>query len=258
MITLPSKFKSLEIDWYAYGVNNNDTVTTFYLKDDEGKTTEINTHDSIRETEECRVVSVGEEVNGFRRVEFSNGKIGFQDASGKVAPYKFNIASDFNEYGFAIVGTMYGVTWINSEFKKLTARGTWTFMEDQFIEMPTRIQNFVLGMSSVSYMRRSKREAFFIDIEGKKVQFVDELHEQYVDFGGTYDSEAGFNELGYKITSKGVYFANGSFMGFEEIIKLPEASELLGKISRNKLEQLETDKKMALLPNSKRKENIES
>ncbi len=59
----------------------------------------------------------GEFVNGFMLVQMNTGKFGYiRKSDGQLLPYRFAIASNFNELGFAVVGTLSGVTWINKNF----------------------------------------------------------------------------------------------------------------------------------------------
>lgn len=237
MISLPSNFKALTIDMYAFGVDNNYTFTTFYYRDENGVFHEYKTRDAVREREEVTVVSVGEEVNGFRRVEYSNGKIGFQTAEGKLISYKFNIASDFNACGLAMVGLNGGVTWINSEFKKLTSKGNWTMMEDEFSSLPLEVSDFVAGLSSVEVGRMTRIKAFFIDQEGKRMEFFHSASGSTVNFEGKFSNGSSFEESGYKITSEGVYFACGQFLTFEEVVKLPQMDAILSTLNAGMVQE---------------------
>lgn len=251
MTILPSNFRSLEIDWYTYGVKNSDIHSTFYYEDEEGIKRKLATSTSVRESKEVTVAFVGEEVNGFRRIVFSNGRYGFQDASGKIAPYSFNIASDFNELGLAMVGTLEGATWINTQFQKLTMRGTWTFMEDKFADIPSQVTGFVAGLSRAVYSRRSKRDTIFINESGRKVEFVDDTKKVPVEYEDAYNGGDGFTEEGYRITSKGVFFASGVFKSFEEIVNLPEVRVILGKMGEASLKQSREGegKTLKMIPN---------
>lgn len=253
MSNLPSNFKDLQIDLLSYGVDNNSILNVFYYKDETGKYVEYRTRDLVREEEEkIEVVSVGEEVNGFRRVMFSNGKVGFQDREGNVLQYRFSIASDFNEYGFAMIGTSDGVTWINREFKKLTSRGSWTILEDKFALLPTGVSEYVNGLSIISFNRRSKRQTFVLDTNGQKVVFRDSKRDLAVEFESQTDIRSSLAEDGYQITSKGIFFANGTFMMFEDLVDLSEIREVLGNLGASAFEQekLRDGKRVSLMPNA--------
>lgn len=58
-------------------------------------------------------------INGFKRVKYEDGTYSFKKEDGTILRKKFFIASNFNEYGFAMVGDDLGVTWINRDFEVL-------------------------------------------------------------------------------------------------------------------------------------------
>lgn len=64
-------------------------------------------------------------VNGFMLVRVENGEFAYiREADYRLLPYGFAFAADFNEHGFAVVGTDRGLTWINRDFCYLSSDGS--------------------------------------------------------------------------------------------------------------------------------------
>jgi hypothetical protein len=64
--------------------------------------------------------------NGFAVVQTSNGEFAYmEENTNKLLPYRYDVASQFNNHGFAIVGKANSVTFINRNFQYLSKNGTF-------------------------------------------------------------------------------------------------------------------------------------
>lgn len=114
-------------------------------------TKKVDSDDVSREIVEQNEVS----SCGYITVRFSNGEFGYiRECDGKIIPYRYDIAFDFSEYGFAMVGRGNFVTWINTNFEYLTNSGvfvpddenrTFTFSQQTFIEIDSFLEETFLS-----------------------------------------------------------------------------------------------------------------
>lgn len=81
-------------------------------------------HDTIKESSD-------EFVNGFKVVRLENGKYSYvRESDNQLVPFKYDFATDFNEYGMAMVAKGGYVTWINKYFE-LSVSGLLKMYEDR-------------------------------------------------------------------------------------------------------------------------------
>ena len=74
----------------------------------------------LPEQSNCIIRSNMNFVNGFKLVEFNDNRYGYiREEDHLLMPYRYDIASDFNEFGLAIVGKNGSVSWINKNFEYL-------------------------------------------------------------------------------------------------------------------------------------------
>ena len=63
-------------------------------------------------------------VNGFKVVQTENGEYAYvRESDNVLLPFRYDVAFDFNQYGFAIVGKDGSVSWIDTTFKYLNLEG---------------------------------------------------------------------------------------------------------------------------------------
>ena len=57
-------------------------------------------------------------VNGYKVVQTANKEYAYvREEDNKLLPYRYDIATDFNEYGYAMVGKDARVSWIDRDFR---------------------------------------------------------------------------------------------------------------------------------------------
>lgn len=59
----------------------------------------------------------GEEIAGYRLVEFNTGRMGYLDHEGKLLRKRFDLATTFNKHGYAIVSLHGQLFWIDNHMK---------------------------------------------------------------------------------------------------------------------------------------------
>lgn len=63
-------------------------------------------------------------VNGFKVVKMKNGEYAYvRESNNSLLPFRYDVAFNFNEYGFAMVGKDGGVSWIDKNFNYLNLQG---------------------------------------------------------------------------------------------------------------------------------------
>ena len=107
---------SKSFDVYCYKVNEkNGSMQTIFTKKDK--------YDSAPYSEQI-VSDSGEFVNGFKVVKMYDDKYAFlREEDNKIMPYRYDVATTFNNYGFAMVGKDGTVSWINKDFQYLNYKG---------------------------------------------------------------------------------------------------------------------------------------
>ena len=227
LLNMPRKFKKLEAtmngkfnlsDLFQYYVFDGVNEETFNVYMDElnrsnGKTDEI-------------MYDFKEYVNGYKIVKFKNKEYGYvRESDELIMPYRFDIVSDFNEYGLAMVGLNGTVTWINQDFKFLSAEtGRLEFLRDLEKRKVLKnsiqfnvIEDFegVIPVSRVSRKKIDKTEiTVYVNTFGEVMDFY-ELDEEFLYTGKNikYNIVSGtnFNEDGLaKVVTNDnqVYFLN--------------------------------------------------
>lgn len=202
-------------------------------------------------------------VNGFKRVLFSDMSYGYiEEQTQRLLPFKFNIASDFNEHGYAMVGTNGGVGLINRDMKALCYGCVKQDLDSVLVSYPSRWKNWESGyVESFDYQGRSyflicehnlikindhyrhKTVARFLNEDGKGICFVplrgskslDQFYKVSIDPYNISDDikHLAFNEHGFCIFGQFVIFASGYYCTYEEIFQKPEVLQYIAELSEN-------------------------
>lgn len=126
MIKLPVviKFPARSLKTYNSVYVDNGIRKIFYVVDDyyvyqvklpEGKRLEP-TEEIMAESEKF--------VNGFKAVVTKNGEYAYIcEEDNCLLPFRYDIAGNFNEHGYAMVGKNANISWINKEFKYFSRHG---------------------------------------------------------------------------------------------------------------------------------------
>ncbi len=100
---------------FKYSVNEDDIDTTV----------DITMRNGIRPPRFKTIKKESENfVNGFKVVLITNGEYAYiRESDNTLLPYRYDVATDFNEYGYAMVGKDGKVSWINKDFEYLNSEG---------------------------------------------------------------------------------------------------------------------------------------
>ena len=176
-------------------------------------------------------------VNGYKVVQTANKEYAYvREEDNKLLPYRYDIATDFNEYGYAMVGKDARVSWIDRDFRYFSAQ------EERFIEEYgqgyTKFNGF-LGVSdfskgenslsrlyrfgynnTVSYLGTDGRIKEFYGYDGKIIR-NDQSNKNF-----SYYSED-FNEKGYAKANNGelILLSSGYYLSTKDLTKIYEEKD---------------------------------
>lgn len=167
---------------------------------------------------------------GLKVVKLSNGEYAYlQD--GILLPYRFDIALNFNRYGYALVGKNGNVTWLSKGFRYLTKEGIWyPFKENSMQEQEcfTDITDFTCPDYPLSRMN-------YLDKTGlTKTMYMNPYGHIQVFYGNdpsdksikVFDEATTFNTFGEADTKEYYLHAEGLYEK-KEIIEKPQDPKII-------------------------------
>lgn len=114
-------------------------------------------------------------VNGFKIVELSNGQFAYVNLENELLPYRFDVASNFNEYGLAMIANNNEVSWIDKDFNYISWHGTTEKydnklssgfkMVEQFSKGNNPLSRLHLTYNTVNYVKPSLEIKDFVSIK---------------------------------------------------------------------------------------------
>lgn len=191
-------------------------------------------------------------INGFKVVQTANGEYGYvRESDNILLPYRYDVASNFNQYGFAMVGKDGSVSWIDKSFKYLNPF-CYDMVEENldksYIEFKGfgEISNFSKGdipLSRVYNGRNTYGITAYFGINGQIQTFceyngeIDDLHPVRLFNEGT-----DFDKTGYAMADGYMLFANGYYLSYEGLIKLCKEKGFINIICEDAEKCLEKEK----------------
>lgn len=170
--------------------------------------------------------------NGFKVVETANGEYAYvRESDGKLLPYRYDIASDFNKYGFAMVGKDGSVTWINKNFQYLSYFGN--MVEEQLddenykyrkLEGFEKVYKFSKGSNPLSRVyegRKTRGITSYFGTDGKIKKFYEyngKLSKSL--FSICFYDNVDFGKNNYIINGDKILFSEGYYCPASYIINL--------------------------------------
>ena len=117
-------------------------------------------------------------VNGYKVVQTDNEEYAYvREEDNKLLPYRYDIATDFNKYGYAIVGKNARVSWIDKNFRYFNEEEE-KFTEEQEIGYNTfngflGVSDFSKGENPLSrmYRRGYNNTVSYLGTNGKIKEF---------------------------------------------------------------------------------------
>ena len=245
MIELPKEIKSIEVlfvenkfEKIRYVINKGTTKEyTIYVESPYIERPK-KSFDIINES--------GNFVNGFKVVQTANKQYAYvKEEDNTLLPYRYDVATDFNEYGYAMVGKDRNISWIDKKFKYLCSNGK--MIEENINDKPIsfkgfdKISNFSKGTTPLSKVCR--REYYdlpvsYFGIDGKFKKFYWYNYDRVCDLEGTdrecfpLDSTS-FDDKGYATFHQNEYIllSSGYYLSTEDLIRICEEKGFLDTIS---------------------------
>lgn len=181
-------------------------------------------------------------INGFKVVQTSNGEYAYvRESDNTLLPFRYDVAFDFNQYGFAIVGRDGSVSWIDTSFRYLDLNGNMVEeeLDKNYAEFNgwQGISNFSEGsipLSRVYDGRNTPGKVSYFGINGKFKEFykyngeIDDSFSRNCFNGGTI-----FDESGFAMADGNMLFARGYYLSYEDLIKLCNEKGFISVISED-------------------------
>ncbi len=191
-------------------------------------------------------------VNGFKVVQTADKKFAYiRESDGSLLSYRYDIASDFNKYGYAMVGKDASVSWIDKEFRYFNAKEEKFLNEEQndsdIFNGYLSIADFSKGvnpLSRVCHFGNNNLVSYF-GIDGKIKEFYEfngeNIRENYPNKTFSYYT-TGFNDKGYAISNNGelILLSSGYYISTKDLIRLNDEKGFLDPIN-NEIEKLEQE-----------------
>ena len=252
MSELPKEIKSIKGSVYSF-VDNKTERYAYILNegtDKEVRVTVLLPYYS-RPDISCDIIDGSRDfVNGFKVVQTANMEYAYvKEESNTLLPFRYDIATDFNEYGYAMVGKDGKVSWIDKNFKYLNNK----------YEMVNEDSSKFNGFLSVSDFSKEEhplskvcscgsdwnRKTSYFCVDGKIKEFSRYDGEIIRDSDSiknfSYYSED-FNDKGYATANNDwlILLSSGYYLSVKDLIRICEEKGFLDTIN-NKIERQERD-----------------
>ena len=181
-------------------------------------------------------------VNGFKVVKTANGEYAYiRESDNSLLPFRYDIACDFNEFGFAIVGKDGSVSWINKDFKYLNIQGE--MVEEELDKNWSKFDGWQgisafskgnLPLSRVYDGRNTYGRISYFGTDGKFKEFY--RYDGKIDnhfSKSTFTSGSTFDEKGHAIADGDMLFAKGYYLSYKDLIKLSMEKGFIDSISED-------------------------
>lgn len=181
-------------------------------------------------------------INGFKVVQTSNGEYAFiRQSDLQLLPFRYDVASDFNEYGFAMVGKEGSVSWIDTSFRYLDLNGD--MVEEELDKGYARfngwqgISSFSEGsipLSQVYDGRNTYGRVSYFGIDGKFKEFY-QYNGEIDDFFSLSSFGQGtiFDKNGHAMADGNMLFARGYYLSYIDLIEICEQKGFISVISED-------------------------
>lgn len=180
-------------------------------------------------------------VNGFKVVQLDNKEYAYVKEEGNtLLPFRYDVATDFNEYGYAMVGKDGKVSWIDKNFKYLNSKYEMVNEDSSKFNGFLSVSDFSKGehplskVCSCSYDWNKKTSYFGVDgkikefsrYDGKIIRDNDSIK------NFSYYSED-FNDKGYATANNDwlILLSSGYYLSVKDLIKNCEEKGFLDTIS---------------------------
>lgn len=246
MVNLSSKINSISCDSNIF-ITSDFKRTVYYTVNEKENPIRITVklpYFTRPEISDEIINSESEFVNGFKVVQTANGEYAYiREYDGVLLPYRYDIASDFNDYGFAMVAKDGNTTWINKNFQYLSKNGDMIDenLDDELykyhkFEGFQKVYKFSTGKYPLSLVydgRNRYAYSFYFSTEGKRKEFYQ--------FDGSFNYEYTFDSFGsvdfgdkdYIMIGQGILFSKGYYCPLKYFFELCEKKGIISNIFEN-------------------------
>ena len=182
-------------------------------------------------------------VNGYKVVQTANKEYGYvREYDNTLLPFRYDIATDFNQYGYAMVGKNAKVSWIDKNFRYFNAE------KEEFTEENEIGYNTFYGFLSVSDFSKGEyplskiyrfgynNEVSYFTPDGKIKEFSKYDGEIIRDSDSIknfsfYSTE--FNDKGYATANEDniILLSSGYYLSLKDLIRICEEKGFLETLS---------------------------
>lgn len=181
-------------------------------------------------------------MNGFKVVQTSNGEYAYiRQSDSLLLPFRYDVASDFNEYGFAMVGKEGSVSWIDTSFRYLDLNGD--MVEEELSKGYAKfdgwqgISSFSKGsipLSRVCDGRSTYVRVSYFGIDGKFKEFYRYNGEIDDSFSiSSFGKGTIFDKNGHAMADGNMLFARGYYLSYGDLIEICEQKGFITVISKD-------------------------
>ncbi len=213
---------------------------------------EIHYENNKRMNSDKVIATTDEFINGYKVVQVETGEYGYiREQDNLLLPYRFDIASNFNEYGYAMIARDGKATWLNKEFDLLSIDEEMIPYDEAINDFNRigyqEVSNFSKGKIPLSRVYDNRRTlnrltgsstAFgfaYVGIDGKYKEFREyngENLSHYVHKRFDIGRGTDFDEKGRAITSGYFLFDNGSYIATEELRNICHKENILNHLKK--------------------------
>lgn len=215
---------------FSYSEVNNLNNTVAYILNEKLKNETVIVINEPSQTYSNTIIEQREEfTNGFKVVRLSNNQFGYiREYDNKLLPYRYDLAFDFNEYGFAMMAKSSYVTWINKDFKCLDFSGN--FVSEEYLSAWSKIHNFSKGKHPLS--RLYNGNVVYLDTTGHLKTFYKYNNDNFEDEEYKYFlSGSPFDDSGFAIIDRDYLLSSGYYIKNEDLLNIMKEKGLFDIIN---------------------------
>ena len=180
-------------------------------------------------------------VNGYKVVQTANKEYAYvREEDNKLLPYRYDIATDFNEYGYAMVGKDGKVSWVDKNFKYLNSKYEMVKEDSSKFNGFLSVSDFSKGENPLSKVCSCDydwdRKTSYFGVDGKIKEFARYDGEIIRDGNSikkfSYYSED-FNDKGYATVNNDwlILLSSGYSLSTKDLTKICEEKGFLETLS---------------------------
>ncbi len=178
-------------------------------------------------------------INGFKVVRTSNGEYAYvREVDNSLMPYRYDIATDFNEYGYAMVAKDGKVSWINKNFEYLNSKGKMVKENlnqvTSYFDGWEKVQDFSKSSVPLSLIWDGDYLYEYFGTDGKIKEFYKYDGEVDKNFKrDCFTKGMTFNEKGYATSDDAIIFDKGYYITYEDLLRLSVEKGFLNELSED-------------------------